>query len=102
MVAIPTPVTTLPIGEKRVTLNGLTWQAYLQILHALPETRGARLTYDHGTLEIAMPLEDHEYACELISLFIRILVGELGLKLKSMRSDNPQPGRSQSWCRTRQ
>lgn len=31
-------------------------------------------------------LEDHEQASELIGLFIRILVVELGLKLKSMRS----------------
>ncbi len=73
-------------GEKRVSLNGLTWEAYQQILYALPQSRAARLTYDRGTLEIAMPLEDHEFACELIGLFIRILVGEIGLKLKSMRS----------------
>ncbi len=74
------------VGEKRVTLHGLTWQAYQQILHALPQSRGARLTYDQGVLEIAMPLEDHEYASELMGVFVRILVGEMGLKLKSMRS----------------
>ncbi|MGF1490931.1 MAG: Uma2 family endonuclease [Microcoleaceae cyanobacterium] len=73
-------------GEKRVSLHGLNWDAYQQILHALPESRAARLTYDRGTLEISMPLEDHEFACELIGLFIRILVGEMGLKLKSMGS----------------
>nr|WP_241829221.1 hypothetical protein [Desertifilum tharense] len=53
-------------GEKRVALRGLTWQAYQQILHALPQTRAARLTYDRGTLEITMPLEDHEFALRLI------------------------------------
>lgn len=79
-------VPTVVIGEKRVTLNGLNWQSYQQILQALPQSRAARLVYDHGTLEITMPLEEHEYACELIGLFIRILVGEMGLKLKSMRS----------------
>ncbi len=73
-------------GENRVTLNGLTWQAYQQILEALPQSRASRLTYDHGTLEITMPLETHEYASELISLFIRILAVEMGLRLKSMRS----------------
>lgn len=72
--------------EKRVTLRGLNWQAYQQILHALPQSRAARLTYDRGTLEITMPLEKHEFAGEMISLFIRILVGEMRLKLKSMRS----------------
>jgi Uma2 family endonuclease len=85
-------VSTLPstpqkmIGEQRVTLHHLTWQAYQQILKALPQTRAAQLTYDRGTLEISMPLEDHEQASELIGLFIRILVVEMGLKLKSMRS----------------
>ncbi len=79
-------VSTTSIGEKRVTLHGLTWQAYQQILQALPQSRAARLVYDHGTLEITMPLEEHEYASELIGLFIRILVGEMGWKLKSMRS----------------
>lgn len=75
-----------PAGEKRVTLHNLTWQRYQQILQALPQTRAAQLTYARGTLEIVMPLEDHEYASELIGLFIRILVGEMGLKLKSIRS----------------
>jgi Uma2 family endonuclease len=81
------PQTNIPlIGEKRVALRGITWKGYQQILQALPESRSARLTYDRGTLEIAMPLEDHEYASELIGLLIRIMVGEMGLKLKSMRS----------------
>ncbi|MFQ3614826.1 MAG: Uma2 family endonuclease [Cyanobacteriota bacterium] len=74
------------IGEKRVALHGLTWQSYQQILQALPESRGAHLTYDRGVLEIAMPSEDHEHASELIGLFIRVLVGEMGFKLKSLRS----------------
>jgi len=33
-----------------------------------------------------MPLEEHENASELLGLFIRVLVGEMGLKLKSLRS----------------
>lgn len=86
MVATAPPIHQSLLGEKRVTLRGLTWQGYQQILHALPESRAARLTYDHGILEISMPLESHEFASELIGLFIRILVGEMGMKLKSMRS----------------
>lgn len=85
-------ITTTPLiprqgwGEKRVILLDITWKSYQQILDALPESRGSRLIYDRGTLEITMPLEEHEWASELIGLFIRILVGEMGLKLKSMRS----------------
>jgi Uma2 family endonuclease len=85
-------VSTLPStpqkmsGEQRVALHHLTWHTYQQILQALPQARAAHLTYDRGTLEISMPLEDHEQASELIGLFIRILIVEMGLKLKSMRS----------------
>jgi Uma2 family endonuclease len=84
-VSIATP-STLQSGEKRVTLRGVSWQGYQDILQALPQTRAAQLTYDDGTLEITMPLEDHEQDSELIGLFIRVLVVEMGLKLKSMRS----------------
>lgn len=83
-------VDTQIYGEKRVTLHSLNWDAYQQILHALNEGRSTRLTYDRGTLEITMPSEAHEFAAELIGLFIRILVGEMGLELKSMRSTTLQ------------
>jgi Uma2 family endonuclease len=85
--ATPPTIKSLPlVGERRVALQGITWQAYQAILHALPQTRAARLTFDDGTLEISMPLEIHEQGSELIGLFIRILVVEMGLKVKSMRS----------------
>ncbi len=82
----PAPVAPPPVGEKRVAFHHLNWLAYQQILQALGDRRGARLTYDRGKLEITMPLEDHEFAAELIGLFVRILVAETGRKLKSMRS----------------
>lgn len=85
MVEAVTVASTQP-GEQRVTLRGLTWQTYQQILHALPQNRVARLTYDRGVLEITMPLERHEFASRMIELFIRILVFEMGLKLKTMGS----------------
>lgn len=74
------------VGERRVAFHRLTWQAYQQILGALGEHRSSRLTFDRGTLEITMPLEEHESFAEWIGLFIRILVEESGLKIKSIRS----------------
>lgn len=74
------------IGERRVVFRGLNWQAYQQILTALPQARSARLIYDRGTLEITMPLEDHDFFSRMIGLFIRILVEELDLKIKTMGS----------------
>jgi Uma2 family endonuclease len=73
-------------AEQRVIFRDLSWQNYQQILQALGDKRSSRLTYDQGTLEITMPLEEHEQATRLIELFIRILVVELGLKIKTMGS----------------
>ena len=93
MLASPTPTQpktqtaiATEIGEKRVTLHGLTWQAYQQILQALPQSRAARLTYDRGTLEITVPLENHEFALRLIERFIIMLIVETGMKVKTMGS----------------
>ena len=73
-------------GENRVALRGISWLSYQQILHALPNSRAARLTYDRGILEITMPLETHEFSLRLIERFIIILVMEMGMKLKTMGS----------------
>ena len=74
------------IAETRIAFHAMTWQGYQQILQALPQSRAARLVYDRGTLEIVMPSELHEFARELIGLFIRILVAELGLAIKTLGS----------------
>lgn len=74
------------IGENRMVFRSLGWDAFQQIRQLLAERTHARFTYDTGTLEITMPLEGHERLARLIELFIRILVVELGLKMKSMGS----------------
>ncbi len=89
IVAAPEPkaeVEVPAVGEKRVTLRGLSWDDYLQILNALPQSRGARLTYDDGLLEITMPLEDHDLSGRLIERFILTLVELFGLRIKTMGS----------------
>jgi len=82
----PTYIVPHPVGEQRVVFHNLGWQSYIQILQLLGNNRAARLTYDRGTLEMTMPLEEHEFAARLIELFIRILVVEMGLKIKTMGS----------------
>lgn len=52
------------MGEKRVTVRNLDWQAYQQLRSLLEHRTHARLTYDRGTLEITMSLEEHEIAAE--------------------------------------
>jgi Uma2 family endonuclease len=74
------------IGEKRLTFRNLDWQSFKQIQSLLTERTRARFTYDNGTLEITMPLEGHERSARFIELFIRVLVVEMGMKLKTMGS----------------
>jgi len=87
VIAAPEPKVELqPVGEQRVVLRGLSWEAYLQILNALPQARGSRLTYDDGLLEITVPLEDHEFSGRLIECFIRTLIEVMGMRMKTMGS----------------
>lgn len=83
-----------PIGEKRLLFHSLTWQRYQTLRETLYRDRGAsplenrniRFTYLQGKLEVTMPLEIHEFSARLIELFIRILVVEFGMKVKTMGS----------------
>ena len=75
-----------PTGEKRMAFRDLDWSGFKQIQQLLTERTRTRFTYDGGVLEITMPLESHERLARLIELFIRILVVELGLKIKTMGS----------------
>ncbi|ASC71972.1 hypothetical protein XM38_029260 [Halomicronema hongdechloris C2206] len=75
-----------PIGEKRMAFHALDWQGFKQIQQILAQRSHARFTYDQGILEITMPLEGHERFARLIELFIRIMVVEMGAKMKSMGS----------------
>lgn len=75
-----------PVGEKRVVFRDLEWSAFKQIQRLLTERTRARFTYDNGVLEITMPLESHERFARLIERFIWILVGEMGLDMKTMGS----------------
>jgi Uma2 family endonuclease len=86
MVAVVPIVDPTLVGERRVVLRNITWQGYQQLLAILGEHRAARLTFDRGVLEITAPLEEHEFSGRLIELFVRILVVELGLKIKTMGS----------------
>jgi Uma2 family endonuclease len=74
------------VGEKRLTFRDLDWAAFKQIQTLLMERTRARFSYDTGVLEITMSLEIHERYARLIERFIRVLVVEMGLKIKTMGS----------------
>lgn len=79
------PKVVLP-PEKRLTLYDISWDTYEKLLEAFGEHRAVRLIYDQGVLEFMVPLEEHENPADLIGVFIRTLVEELGWNLKSLAS----------------
>jgi Uma2 family endonuclease len=89
------PKTPPVLPEKRVSL-AVDWQGFQTILGVLGEPRSARLTYHNGILEIMTPPEAHENSSDLIGDFIKILVEELGLPVKSMGSTTLQRADLQS------
>jgi Uma2 family endonuclease len=86
MVSVVPIVAPVLVGERRVVFKNISWQGYQQLLGILGEGRSSRLTFDRGILEITMPLEEHEFSGRSIELLVRILVVEMGLKIKTMGS----------------
>ena len=75
----------VPPGQ-RLLLRDVTWQEFETILDELGEHRGSRLAYDQGTLEIMMPLPEHEDDKEIIGDLIKALLEELDIEFRSLGS----------------
>jgi Uma2 family endonuclease len=71
---------------QRVTLSGITWQTYKQLLIELGDRRTARLNYTQRILEVIMPSDRHESRKKLIERMIETLTEELNLPTKSFGS----------------
>ncbi|WP_341732829.1 Uma2 family endonuclease [Microcoleus sp. EPA2] len=86
MISVVPIAPPLTLGEQRVVFRDISWEGYQQLLKIFGDNRAARLIFDRGTLEITKPLQEHEFSRCLIEQLIRILVVELGLKIKTMGS----------------
>lgn len=75
----------VPPGQ-RLLLRDVTWQEFEIILDELGDHRSARLAYDNGTLEMMMPLPEHEDDKEIIGDLIKALLEELDIEFRSLGS----------------
>jgi Uma2 family endonuclease len=66
----------IPPGQ-RLLLHDISWSEFEAILAELGEHRAARLAYSQATLEMRMPLPEHEVDKELIGDMVKILLEEL-------------------------
>jgi Uma2 family endonuclease len=69
----------VPPGQT-VVLDDISWNEFESILEDLGESRGSRIAYDRGKLEIMTPLPEHEVNKEYISDFVKILLEELDVE----------------------
>lgn len=75
----------VPAGQS-ILLKDISWQKFEDILLGLGQDRRAKIVYDRGTLEIMVPLPEHEYFKEAISDLIKDLADELGMEYESYGS----------------
>lgn len=75
----------VPPGQ-RLLLRDVTWQEFETILDELGDHRSARLAYENGTLEMMMPLPEHEDDKEIVGDLIKALLEELDVEFRSLGS----------------
>lgn len=75
----------VPLGGS-ILLKDISWQKFESILLGLGENRASKLVYDQGTLEILVPLPEHEYFKDCIGDLIKDLADELEINYECFGS----------------
>ena len=70
----------------QLLLKDITWPMFETLLTELGESRASRLSYSKGTLEIMVPLPEHEIGKVLIGNLVEALLEELGIEFWSLGS----------------
>lgn len=85
MVTLQLRQLNVPPGH-RVLFHDVNWQEFEAILEELGEKRPSRLTYINGTLEIRVPLPEHEKAKVIIGDLVKALLDECDRNWESLGS----------------
>ena len=81
------PVSQMSLAPgSTVTVPNVSWQEFELILQQLGENRSARLIYSKGTLEVMVPLPEHEKPKELISDLVKTLLKKTGRRYEPFGS----------------
>jgi Uma2 family endonuclease len=85
MVTLQLKQLSIPPGQ-RILLHNISWPEFEAILTELGDHRATRLAYSNGTLEIRMPLPEHERVKVIISDLLKALLDELDMNWESYGS----------------
>lgn len=69
-----------------VTIPNVTWQEFENILQELGQKRTSRIAYYQGTLEIMVPLPEHEIPRDFISDIVKTLLRAKGVRYQPFGS----------------
>lgn len=69
-----------------VTFPDVSWLEFETILQELGEHRSARVAYSHHTLEIMVPLPEHEKLKDIVSDIVKILLKSTGRRYEPFGS----------------
>ncbi|RUT04827.1 hypothetical protein DSM106972_043960 [Dulcicalothrix desertica PCC 7102] len=69
-----------------VTISNVTWQEFETILQELGQKRTSRVAYYQGTLEIMVPLPEHEIPRDFISDIVKTLLRAKGVRYQPFGS----------------
>ncbi|MEH1938242.1 MAG: Uma2 family endonuclease [Nostoc sp.] len=81
-----------PVSQMRlepgstVSIQDVSWEEFESILQELGEKRSLRVAYSKSTLEIMVPLPEHEKSKDLISDIVKILLKLVGKKYEPFGS----------------
>lgn len=80
-------MTALIISPRnQVILQGVSWATYQALIGDLESEPGKRLTYDHETLEIMVPLPPHEGYKKLVGRLVEVTTEETETEIRSLGS----------------
>ena len=59
--------------DRRVIIQGVSWETYARLLLDFADSHAARVTFDRGTLEIMAPSFAHERPAHLLTQIVEVL-----------------------------
>ena len=74
-----------PQAERRVVVNGVSWQLYQQMLAEIGDGH-TRLTYDQGRLEIMSPTPRHELIKTVLGRLVEAYADEMDIPIEGFGS----------------
>ncbi|MEG4344816.1 Uma2 family endonuclease [Microcoleus sp. A003_D6] len=82
-----TPVSQMELAPGSVvTITNISWLEFESILEELGEKRSARIAYSKETLQIMVPLPEHEKPRDIISDIVKILLKSAGRRYEPFGS----------------